>query len=227
MAISKTGSSDLWQTPLLVGAAGLMISPSRGLLVFSPFMVFAIAGLVVLWRDRRYAALWPLAAAMLVLLGVAFKWFDWWGGWCYGPRPIVDTMPFFVLMLIPVVDRICRKKAVLAVFLVLLAWSAAMQVLGVLAFDMFGWNKRAMAKVYLADRSDPVLVSSKRELDDLARSHKIRRVEEFSMDIDEPPYRHRLWSLSDNQILFYLQNFREARDTKAEYIDRWLRERSR
>ncbi len=87
VAMDKTGSTDLWQTPLAVGAAGLMVSPSRGLLVFSPFMVFALAGLGALWTQRRYAPLWPVAAAMLALLVVAFKWFDWWGGWCYGPRP--------------------------------------------------------------------------------------------------------------------------------------------
>lgn len=227
VALSKTGSADLWQTPLLTGAAGLTVSPSRGLLVFSPFMVFALAGLVVLWTRRRYAVLWPLAAAMGVLLGIAFKWFDWWGGWCYGPRPIVDTMPYFVLMLIPVIGWVCQRKVVLAVFLVLLAWSAAVQALGAFAYDMFGWNKRAVAEVYVAGRDDPVIVTSRQELEDLARTHTIEQIQETGMDIDDAPHRHRLWSLRDNQILFYVRNFRRSRQAKAEYVERWLKEPSR
>jgi hypothetical protein len=224
VALSKTGSRDLWQTPLLTGAAGLMVSPSRGLLVFSPFMVFALAGLVVLWTRRRYAVLWPLAASMAVLLVIAFKWFDWWGGWCYGPRPIVDTMPFFALMLIPVIGWICRHKAALVVFLALAAWSAGVQALGVLTYDMFGWNKRAIAEVYVAGQSRPLIATNKRELEDLGRRYTILRVNEVGQDIDDPPNRHRLWSLSDNQILFYLENFDEARRVKAQYVDIWLKE---
>jgi hypothetical protein len=224
VALSKTGSPELWQTPLLVGAAGLMVSPSRGLLVFSPLMVFALVGLVLLWTRRRYAVLWPLAAGMGVLLVVAFKWFDWWGGWCYGPRPIVDTMPFLALMLIPVIGWVCRHKAALAVFLVLLAWSAGMQALGALTYDMFGWNKRAVAEVYVAGRSEPITVTSRQELEDLARTHTVLQVKDVSMDIDDPQHRHRLWSVGDNQILFYLENFDEARRIKAEYVDIWLEE---
>lgn len=227
VALGKTGSADLWQTPLWLGAAGLMISPSRGLLVFSPFMVFALAGSVVLWTRRRFAPLCPLAVGMAVLLGIAFKWFDWWGGWCYGPRPIVDTMPFLSLMLIPVIGWVWRRKVVLVVFLVLLVWSAAVQALGAFTYDMFGWNKRAVARVYLAGREQPVTVTTRSELDELAERHTIERVEETAMDIDEVEYRHRLWSLSDNQILFYIKNFHKARKVRAEYVGYWLREPSR
>ena len=38
----KTGEPVLWRAPF-VGAFGLVVSPSRGLLVFSPFLVFAVS----------------------------------------------------------------------------------------------------------------------------------------------------------------------------------------
>jgi hypothetical protein len=222
VALGKTGSEALWQTPLGVGLAGLMISPSRGLLVFSPFMVFALAGLGMLWTQRRYAPLWPVAAATLALLVVAFKWFDWWGGWCYGPRPIVDTMPFFALMLIPIMDWVWRRKRVLALFLVLAAWSVGVQVLGVFAYDMFGWNRGDMTQVYLEGRVDPVIVETAAELERLCQSGLVRQVNPINLDIDLPEHRHRLWSLSDNQILYYLKHFKEARDTRMRAVKLWL-----
>jgi hypothetical protein len=164
---------------------------------------------------------------MAVLLVIAFKWFDWWGGWCYGPRPIVDTMPFFALMLIPVIGWICRHKAALAVFLVLLVWSVGVQALGVLTYEMFGWNKGVIAEVYVAGQSAPMIASTQQQLDDLARRFTILRVKSINRDIDDPSNRHRLWSLSDNQILFYLENFNEARKIKAQYVDIWLKEPER
>ena len=57
IALEKTGKSQLWQTPLVVGAFGLLASPSRGLLVFSPFLVLAFWGLPRLWKEPAYAPL--------------------------------------------------------------------------------------------------------------------------------------------------------------------------
>jgi len=229
VAAGKTGGNkDLWQTPLWLGATGLMVSPSRGLLVFSPFMIFAMGGLVALWTQRRYAPLWPVTIAMLVLLGVAFKWFDWWGGWCYGPRPIVDTMPFFALLLIPVIDWIWRRKVVLVLFLILAAWAVAVQVLGVTAYDMFGWNSRLVGyNVYVPGVNTPVFVKTEQEATSMLRGNSIAAVEEVRLNVDDAKYRYRLWSLSDNQIGYYVENFHEARCERATMRDAWLKEPSR
>jgi hypothetical protein len=85
----KTGSLELWQTPVWIGAAGLMISPSRGLLIYTPFLAAAFAEALIAWREARYARMRFLTVAIPALWLVAFVWFDWWGGWTYGYRPIV------------------------------------------------------------------------------------------------------------------------------------------
>ena len=41
LALEKTGLPGVWQTPLWDGAAGLLLSPSRGLFFFSPFLLLA------------------------------------------------------------------------------------------------------------------------------------------------------------------------------------------
>jgi hypothetical protein len=126
-----------------VGLAGLLVSPSRGVLWFSPFLLLAP------WGLRRTAALPPLgrdacgfaAALAVAFLGVAAAWFDWWGGWSYGYRPIVDTMPLWIVALAPALNRCLEGRASSVAFAALLLWSVAVQGLGAFCSDFAEWNE--------------------------------------------------------------------------------------
>lgn len=81
------------RTPLLRGLHGVLLSPSRGLLVFSPFLLVVAAGagrfLPALWRQRmfRLAVVW----IALQVLAIATKGV-WWGGHSFGPRLLLEVM---------------------------------------------------------------------------------------------------------------------------------------
>ncbi len=81
------------QSPLLTGLHGILLSPSRGLLVFSPFLVPVAT--VCLWRLRTLAGdrMFRLAAVWggLHLLAIATKGV-WWGGHSFGPRLLTEVM---------------------------------------------------------------------------------------------------------------------------------------
>jgi hypothetical protein len=139
VAQAKTGSPDLWQTPLWLGAAGLLLSPSRGLLVYTPFLAAAFVGGFLAWRAPRYAPLRFLTIAVPLLWLPAFAWFDWWGGWTYGYRPIVDTAPLLALLCIPALERL-RRPAVKTAFVAAAAWSVFVQALGAAAYTPAAWN---------------------------------------------------------------------------------------
>lgn len=139
IALASTGSEHLWQSPILESLPGLFISPSRGLVFYSPVLLFGLVGAVLVWKDRRYRPLIPLQAATLALILVAAKWFDWWGGSTYGYRPIVDTAPFFALMMIPVIDRVVSNRWMLSLFGALLLWSSAVQFVGAWSYSGTGW----------------------------------------------------------------------------------------
>jgi hypothetical protein len=219
----KTGSDDLWQTPLWEGAAGLLLSPSRGLLTHSPFVGVAFAGLVAVWRHPRYGALRPLAVALVALLLIAFKWFDWWGGYCFGYRPIVDTMPLFAVLFVPVIDGIVARKVALATFLVLLAWSVLVQVVGAFAYDPLVWNQKLQGYwVYLPESNEPLVVADQAAAEQIAATRPVRNVVEVNGSVDKRENRYRLWSVSDNQIFYFLRNFAAARETKRRNMESWL-----
>jgi len=142
MARYKTGSDQLWQTPLWLGAAGLLASPSRGLLIYSPFLAAAFAGAVAAWRDPRWRALRFLTVAVPLLWLPGFLWFDWWGGFAYGYRPILDSVPLLALLYLPVLAPILERRAWRAVFVAALAWSVFVQALGAFAYSPAGWNAK-------------------------------------------------------------------------------------
>ncbi len=83
------------------GIAGQLISPGRGLLLFSPILLLSFGGVVPLLRRRPAEALLALSIILshLLLYG---KWFMWHGGYAWGPRFLVPTLPFWALLLAPV-----------------------------------------------------------------------------------------------------------------------------
>lgn len=142
LAVEKTGSPAVWQTPLWKGAAGLLISPSRGLVVYSPILVLGLAGVVMVWQGRGLAALRPFAAAVPLLFVVQFKFFDWWGGWSFGYRHLVDTAPLLAVLASPALDWTLARRWRSIVAGAALIWSIAVQCVGAFAYNVVGWNAR-------------------------------------------------------------------------------------
>ena len=127
IALSKTGSADLWQSSWWESLPGLFVSPARGLLWFSPVLVLGLVSVVAVWRQPSFRALIPLQAGAVLMILVAGKWFDWWGGLTWGYRSIVDTAPLLALSMLPIIDRLLLRRGTRLLFGALLAWSVAVQ----------------------------------------------------------------------------------------------------
>jgi hypothetical protein len=94
--------NDDWNTstPLWLGIPGLLIAPSRGVLVYTPAFVLLPLGLYALLARRLPGVLpWPRllilawSAASAATLVFFARWHDWYGGWCFGPRFLCECMP--------------------------------------------------------------------------------------------------------------------------------------
>jgi hypothetical protein len=108
--------------------AGLLVSPSRGLLTFSPFLLALPAAA---WLRRPDWPLsrgwWAVGIAWPVLLVLAFsRWTMWWGGGCYGARLLTDALPgLFLLVLRVWPTRLPRGRASVGVAVLALTVLAA------------------------------------------------------------------------------------------------------
>lgn len=85
--------------PLAAGLADTLASPSRGLLVYCPWVVLAIAAIVGSPRPWPAFGLCAGIGLWLVIETLALATKDlWWGGHSFGPRLWAQTMPGFALL---------------------------------------------------------------------------------------------------------------------------------
>lgn len=130
--LAEQGKS--WREPLLAGLSGLLVSPGRGLFVYSPIVLLSLAGMVLAWRRKdvflRYLSVGPILVVLLYS-----KWFMWWGGYCYGPRLLADLAPILCFLLYPLCEsatrlRVSGRRLLLGTFALLLLLSVGMQSIG-------------------------------------------------------------------------------------------------
>jgi len=74
-------------------AAYYLFHPARGVLVFSPFLLWAVPGAVRWWRSReRRADWWFFVGGTGVLLVAMSGYPNWHGGWALGSRYLVPAV---------------------------------------------------------------------------------------------------------------------------------------
>ncbi len=135
--VHATGSGSFHWQP--AGFAGLLVSPSRGLFVFSPVVAVAVLGLPGMrpggWRSSlRWCAL--AAAAQYAFYA---SYVVWWGGHTYGPRYMLDVLPLLVPL---AADGASRLRGGVAAALVgtALVWSVTVAALGAFCYPNGQWN---------------------------------------------------------------------------------------
>ena len=84
-------------SPSFSALLGVLFSPSRGLLIFTPVVLFAVSGFVPSLRERAQRPLHIAFAGIVVgITCIVVSWEGWSGGHCFGPRLMTDVVPFLV-----------------------------------------------------------------------------------------------------------------------------------
>jgi hypothetical protein len=160
------GHASFFQHDLIAGVGGLLIGPTRGLLLFSPFLLF----LVLAWRyvpgsghERRLTLAMSIAVTIQILL---YAKTDWRSGLSWGPRYMTDLLPFLIWMLVPVVTAL--RGAGRALFLLAAGVSIAIEAIGAFAYSWpvdlpiyaadRGWQYQDMRAAWVW-RNNPVITS--------------------------------------------------------------------
>jgi hypothetical protein len=79
--------------PMASGFVGLLVSPSRGLLVWAPLALFAVVGAMRRQSPDDRTARIALVTAPLLLLVAMSGYPNWHGGWFAGPRYLLPVLP--------------------------------------------------------------------------------------------------------------------------------------
>jgi hypothetical protein len=135
--------------------AWLMVSPSRGLLVYCPYLL--VVG-VMLVRYRKHLPhaplLLPAGLAVAAQTAVFSCYNGWHGGSSYGPRYFCDVLPWFVLATAVAVGGMLsappsplpwRRAAVAAALVLAFGWGVFVHHRGANSIPAWYWNHRAAA----------------------------------------------------------------------------------
>jgi hypothetical protein len=136
--------------------AAQLVSPSRGLLVFSPIVLVGLAGLLIARRRKSLTPLDVLSAVAIPCYLIAIALFPvWWAGTSFGPRFMTETLPFFLVLSIPFVDwlaawrpeRSDNRPQIYRVgvigLVVVLVFSVFVNAQGALLSSTICWNLKA------------------------------------------------------------------------------------
>ncbi|MSQ37625.1 MAG: hypothetical protein EXR61_04855 [Chloroflexi bacterium] len=109
-----------------VGLMGLLVSPSRGLFVYEPYTLAAVAALVLAWRRPGEVAKrlrWLSVSALATLLLYA-SYAEWWGGRVFGPRFLDDLAPIlFAALAWGIGEGLLASRTRRVLFAVAAGWS--------------------------------------------------------------------------------------------------------
>jgi hypothetical protein len=107
----------LWFTGSAGGLGGFFFSPGRGVFVYQPWAVLAIASLLPAVRrgapGEGGPAGWPLLCLAVIGLHVAMvaAWRFWWGGHCWGSRYAAEFLPLALLLCLRPIAALWANRA--------------------------------------------------------------------------------------------------------------------
>jgi hypothetical protein len=133
--------SGPWAGNLRDGALGTLLSPNRGLFVFSPWVALAILAAPLVWKSLRP---WPVVRWMVWGLVPYFlvlsKYAVWWGGHCFGPRLWTDVIPLFAILFAFGLEwALQRARLLAAIMTAAVLWSVFVQAVGAFCYPST-WN---------------------------------------------------------------------------------------
>jgi hypothetical protein len=130
---------------LLEAMIGNLLSPGRGLFVFSPVLAFAVLGIIMRLRARDRNELDGWLVGILVLHWIAVSSISpWWAGDSFGPRFFSDVLPYLVYFLAPVVAYLSwagpGRRALTAAFATTLLASVVIHGRAATSRQGYAWN---------------------------------------------------------------------------------------
>ena len=133
------GGKSVMSGNMLKGLLGIFVSPSRGIFLFTPFLIFSVWGMVRAWKKEVL-----FYRILIVALAIVFLWYSrfhaWWAGWSFGLRYSADLLPLICFFFVFVIHDIFAKKYLKYIFIFCVIFSIAVQAVGAFSFEIGRWN---------------------------------------------------------------------------------------
>jgi hypothetical protein len=134
---SLQASGSFAETPFW-GLYGLLLSPGKSLLLYSPPLLAALLALAFAVRHRDRQWLWAFLLSAGPVLLINARYLFWSGDWCWGPRYLLFLVPPLLLPAVFALDHLLaiKRRAALTGAALVCAAGLFVQVLG----NAFYWD---------------------------------------------------------------------------------------
>jgi hypothetical protein len=212
--------------PVWTGLLGNLVSPSRGILVLSPFLLLIIPGILFVGRLLiRQPLVWMAASWFLISLLINSKAVAWWDGVFFGPRLLTESLLALILLVILIwsaarerLGKLARRIVISAFVILSLAAIYIHSIQGLYNADAVGWNlfiePRALPPISglgdLFDWKNPqFMATNKRNCD--FNDQRFQELLPYDTTLEEY-----LWGDPIRHTADQIQDFREATIVEAE-----------
>ncbi len=94
----------------------VLFSYRKGWLLYTPIMIFAIAGIPFLWRYLRKSTI-PIAIFVPLFIYVMSCWWSWWYGSSFSQRPMIDIYAILAIPYAAFIKFVNHRKKYLKSFI--------------------------------------------------------------------------------------------------------------
>ena len=143
-----SAGKQLGSNPHVIEAAmGTLISPARGLLTYTPILLYAVYGFARTVRRGEATSLdYSIALTLIAHWAALTSFGDWWGGHSFGPRYWSDLLPLMVYYLVPALDGVeglpgKKRTSARVAFVCLLGISCFIHARGATSLAPWAWNR--------------------------------------------------------------------------------------
>jgi len=124
----------------------LMLSPERAWLFYSPIVLLGVFGIYLGLKNKKTQTATSLMAGIILLNIVLYTMFgDPWGGWSFGPRYLIPAAALLCIFAALFIDRYKNNYFVIALVMILLGYSVAINSIGVLTTNAIPPKVEAVA----------------------------------------------------------------------------------
>lgn len=125
-----------WLSPFPISLIGVWVSPSKGILIYSPIFIFSLIGFYLAMKKGWNKNVQYLAYFLIVLFHtlIISLWKHWYGGYSFGYRMSSDIIPYLILLIVPFMNSEFYDKYK-KVFIGTFVFSILVEIFGMVFFD--------------------------------------------------------------------------------------------
>lgn len=109
-----------------------LFSPDRGIISFTPVILFGVFGAYLLYQRNRMITVLLLSIIILNVL-LYSMWGDPWGGWAFGSRYLIPAYAILSIFIAALLDHYRKNIFILITFFVIASYSVYINTAGALS----------------------------------------------------------------------------------------------